>query len=81
LEHKGKTVARLFNAPVRQFEVWEGTTLLKKLTIKGVQGAPMELSQFMAWMREQAVSEERQARLQARARGRGWKQLALWEVH
>jgi len=81
LEHKGKTVARLFNAPVRQFEVWEGKTLLKKLTIKGVQGAPMELSQFMAWMREQAVSEERQARLQARARGRGWKQLALWEVH
>jgi hypothetical protein len=46
LEHKGKTVALLINAPVRQFEVWEGTTLLKKLTIKGVQGAPMELSQF-----------------------------------
>ena len=81
LEHTGKTVAVLIHAPVRQFEVWEGTTLLKKLTSKGVQGAPMELVHFIAWMREQAVSEERQARLQARARGRGWKQLALWEVH
>ena len=36
LEHKGKTVALLVDAPGRCFEVWEGTSVLKRLPIKGV---------------------------------------------
>ena len=77
LEHKGKTVALLVDAVNRSFEVWEGTRLIKRLPIKGLQGAPMELSRFIAWMREQALAEERRGKSQTRAFG--WRQLSLWD--
>jgi hypothetical protein len=77
LQHKGKTVARLFNAPGRCFEVWEGRSVLKRLPIKGLQGAPMPLERFIAWLREQAIAEERRGKLQRRAFG--WRQLLLWD--
>jgi len=77
LDHKGKSVALLVNAPGRCFEVWEGRSLLKRLPIKGLQGAPMPLERFIAWMREQAVAEERRGKLQTRAFG--WRQLLLWD--
>ncbi len=72
LEHKGKTVARLFNAPGRCFEVWEGRSLLKRLPIKGLQGAPLPLERFIAWMREQAIAEERRGTRLTRRESRGW---------
>jgi hypothetical protein len=77
LEHKGKTVALLVNAPDRSFEAWEGTSLLKRLPIKGLQGTPMPVERFIAWMREQAIAEERRGKLQTRAFG--WRQLVLWD--
>jgi len=77
LQHKGKLVALLVNAPGRCFEVWEGRSLLKRLAIKGLQGAPMPLERFIAWMREQAIAEERRGKFQTRAFG--WRQLLLWD--
>ncbi len=77
LQHKGKLVALLVNAPGRCFEVWEGRSLLKRLPIKGLQGAPMPLERFIAWMREQAIAEERRGKFQTRAFG--WRQLLLWD--
>ena len=77
LQHKGKTVALLVNAPSRSFEAWEGTSLLKLLPIKGLQGTPMPVERFIAWMREQAIAEERRGKLQTRAFG--WRQLVLWD--
>jgi len=65
------------DAASRSFEVWEGTKLVKRLSIKGVQGAPMAFSRFLAWMREQAVAEERRGKLQTRAFG--WRQPSLWD--
>jgi hypothetical protein len=77
LEHKGKAVALLVNAPDRSFEAWEGTSLLKRLPIKGLQGTPMPVERFIAWMREQALAEERRGKLQTRAFG--WRHLLLWD--
>jgi transposase InsO family protein len=77
LEHKGKTVALLINAPGRCFEIWEGASLLKRLPIKGLQGTLMPIERFTAWMREQAIAEERRGKLQTRAFG--WRQLPLWD--
>jgi transposase InsO family protein len=77
LEHKGKTVALLVNAPGRCFDVWEGRSLLKRLPIKGLQGAPLPLERFIAWMREQALAEERRGTRQTRAFG--WRQISLWD--
>ena len=76
LQHKGKTVALLVNAPGRCFEVWEGRSLLKRLPIKGLQGAPMPLERFIAWMGEQALAEERRDRGQPQASR--WRQLSFW---
>ena len=51
--------------------------MLKRLPIKGLQGALMPLERFIAWMREQAIAEERRGKRQRRAFG--WRQLALWD--
>jgi transposase InsO family protein len=76
MQHKSKTVALLVNAPGRCFEVWEGRSLLKRLPIKGLQGAPMPLERFIAWMREQALAEGRRDRGQPQASR--WRQLSFW---
>jgi len=77
LNHKGKAVALLVNAPARQFEVWEDRTMLTCLPIKGVQGAPMAVEHFIGWMREPARVEQRRGRPQGRAGS--FRQLALWD--
>jgi hypothetical protein len=37
----------------------------------------MPVERFIAWMREQAIAEERRGKLQTRAFG--WRQLVLWD--
>jgi hypothetical protein len=77
-EHRGKPVALLVDAPTRQFEVWEGHTLLKLLPIKGIVGSPMKLEAFVALMREQAIAEEHKARMRPNAEPRRLRQRSLW---
>jgi hypothetical protein len=69
-ERPGHAVARLFDAPARQFQVWEGHTLLKLLPIKGVVGSPMKLGEFLAMMRVQALAEEHKAHRHPKVKSR-----------
>jgi hypothetical protein len=75
--HQGQAVSLLVDAPARQFQVWQGTRLIKYVPIKGIHGAPMPLETFIAWMREQALAEEHKRPLPSLSRG--FHQNTLWE--
>ncbi len=77
-ERRGHSVARLFDAPAPQFQVWEGHTLLKLLPIKGIVGSPMKLGEFLAMMREQARALEHKAHRHPKVTSRPIQQHSLW---
>ncbi|EFH87234.1 integrase core domain-containing protein [Ktedonobacter racemifer] len=70
----GQYVALQVVASERTFAVWHGSTLLKMVPIKHLQGQPMPLEDYFALMVQEALAEER--RLSASQRH--LQQLALW---
>jgi len=60
--YAGQFVTVLLRAASRSFEIWWDGRLLKKVPIKGLVGEAMPLNAFVAFMRTQAVAEERKAR-------------------
>jgi hypothetical protein len=71
----GRKVALLIDAPTASFDVLAGTTVLKRIPIKGVIRGEMPIEKFISLMLEQARSEERK-RL---ARQASWWQRGLWD--
>jgi hypothetical protein len=70
----GQRVVLLVSAPARIFEVWLAGRLIKTLPLKGLVGQEMTWQQYLAFMKEQARSEERrlldrQQRLPQRSSG------------
>jgi hypothetical protein len=70
----GQRVVLLVSAPDRTFEVWLAGRLIKSLPIKGLVGQEMTWQKYVAFMTEQARSEERrlldkQHRLRQRSLG------------
>nr|BBH91748.1 hypothetical protein KTC_64990 [Thermosporothrix sp. COM3] len=63
----GQTVALVVEAHTRQFAIMQGSTLLKRVPIKGLIGTPLPLAQFLEHMGELARSQDRLRRLQQRA--------------
>src|SRR5262249_17498489 len=69
----GRKVALVVDAPTAAFDVFDGTAVLKRLSIKHVIRGKMELSRFIPLMLEQAQSEERlRFALKAQWRRREW---------
>lgn len=75
----GKTVCVQVDAPSGSLQIMDGVSLLKIVPIKGLQGGPMPLEPFIAWMREQALVEARRSRL--KGAGGTWRQRSLWGEH
>lgn len=67
-------VVLFVNAAERAFDVWLGSEGLKRIPIKGLQGAEMPLDQYIRLMQEQARSQERRLQLAHRR----LRQLTLW---
>jgi hypothetical protein len=70
----GQYMALQMVASERTFAVWHGSTLLKTVPIKQLQGQPMPLEDYFALMVQEALAEER--RLSASQRH--LHQLPLW---
>jgi hypothetical protein len=71
---RGQYMALQMVASERTFAVWHGSTLLKTVPIKHLQGQPMPLDDYFALMVQEALAEER--RLSASQRH--LHQLPLW---
>lgn len=71
----GQKMSLVVDAPSASFDVLVGTSVLKRLPIKGVIRGEMPLERFIDQMWEQAPSEE-ERRLAAKAR---WTQRRLWD--
>jgi hypothetical protein len=67
-------VVLFVNAAERAFDVWLGSEGLKRIPIKGLQGAEMPLDQYITLMQEEARSQERRRQLAHRR----LRQLTLW---
>jgi hypothetical protein len=70
----GQQIVLLVNAPDSLFEVYQDTTLIKQVPIKGLHGDILPFDRYVTLIKQEARSEQRRLMMS----GRSFRQLRLW---
>jgi len=70
----GHHVVLLVNAPDSLFEVYQDTTLIKHVPIKGLHGEVLPFERYVTLIKQEARSEQRRRMMS----GHSFRQLRLW---
>jgi transposase InsO family protein len=70
----GQQIVLLVNAPDSLFEVYQDTTLIRQVPIKGLHGDILPFDRYVTLIKQEARSEQRRLMMS----GRSFRQLRLW---
>jgi len=70
----GQHVVLLVNAPEKRFDVYQDTTLVRHVPIKGLHGEVLPFDRYVTLIKQEARSEQRRRMMS----GRSFRQLRLW---
>jgi len=70
----GRSVAIFVNALEKRFDLYDETTLLKQVPIKGLYGQELPFDRYVSLIKQQARSEQRRLQMTKRS----FQQLHLW---